>query len=333
MKNEWTTKLLIDDISKINIHHINSPNFPVYSLIQLESGIIAIGLHNGSINFFLLTNLEEPYKCFKVNEYPIYSILQLEEDQLLCSSGPYLYYIYDTKKNSNFDKKEKIEIENLHGNINKILSLYDKSFLIGDDKYISLFKKEKKKLNLIKHLKINSPIMNLYQIKNNLIIASVPLLQKIIFIDPEKLVQTYQIQNIKFYPNIKFNNIICRISKDYIIIGGCMGSVYLINLKNKQLMANVSIRYKNEIITCMYLMQNGDLLCGTSMIVKDEETQEEYICSNLVQYRYEKMSFKEIYRKANVHEDIIHKIIEIVNHKGINEFATASLDGKFKIWN
>ena len=333
MKKEWSSKLSIDNISKINIHHQSSTNFPVNNIIQLESGVIAIGLNNGTINFFSLTSLEVPYICFKVDAYPINSLIQIEEDQILCNSGPYLYILFDTKKNSKYDKKEKISIENIQGNINRILLLYDKSFLITDDKYISLFKKEKRKFNLIKHLKINSPITNICQIQNSLIIALVPLLQKILFIDPEKLVQTYQIQNIKFYPNIKYNNIICRISKDYVIIGGCMGHVYMINIKNKQLIANVSIRYKNEIITCMYLMNNGDLLCGSSMIVNDEETQQEYICSNLVQYRYDKQTFKEIYRKKNVHEDLVQKIIEIVNHKGINEFASVSLDGKFKIWN
>ena len=41
---------------------------------------------------------------------------------------------------------------------------------------------------------------------------------------------------------------------------------------------------------------------------------------------------KEVYRKKNVHEDVIQKIIEIVNHKGFNELATISLDGYFKVW-
>ena len=111
-----------------------------------------------------------------------------------------------------------------------------------------------------------------------------------------------------------------------------MGYIYLVNLKNKQLIANVGIRYKNEIITCIYLINNGDLVCGTSMIVNDNDTQQEYICANLVQFRYENQVFKEVHRKKNVHEDVISKIIEIVNHKGINEFATISYDGSFRIW-
>ena len=332
MKNDFSTELHIDDISKINMHHHYDIDFPACSIIQLESGTIAVGLTNGRIIFFNAINLEEPYLCFKVDEYPIYSILQLEDDQLLCNSGKNLYMIYDSKKDSNFNKKEKINNENIYGTINKIILNYDKSILIADDKYISLFHQEKKTLNLIKHLKVNAPIMDINLVKINVLLAVVPKLHKVIFCDPEKLVKTYEYQNIKFYDGINYNNIISRISKDLIVIGGCMGYIYLVNLKNKQLIANVGIRYKNEIITCIYLINNGDLVCGTSMIVNDNDTQQEYICANLVQFRYENQVFKEVHRKKNVHEDVISKIIEIVNHKGINEFATISYDGSFRIW-
>ena len=49
-------------------------------------------------------------------------------------------------------------------------------------------------------------------------------------------------------------------------------------------------------------------------------------------YKENKFKIREVYRKKNVHEDIIQKIMEIVNHKGINEFATISFDGFFKVW-
>lgn len=332
MKNQLSTKLEIDDISKINIHHQYDTHIPVCNITQLDTGVISIGLYNGSIVFFAPTNLDEPYLCFQVDKFPIYSIVQIEDDQLIIASGKNLYYLFDTKRNSNFEKKEKIINDNIYGNINKILLMYDKSILIGDDKYISIFQKDKKNINFVKHIKINAPVMNLYLIQTNLLLAAVPSMKKVIFIDLEKFIKTYEIEKIKFYPGIKYNNIIVRLSKDLIAIGGCMGSIYLINLKHKQFMANASIRYRNEIITCIYIINNGDMVCGTSLIVKDSQTQKEYISSNLVQFRYENQTFKEVHRKKDVHEDIIEKIIEIVNHKGINEFATISLDGKFKIW-
>ena len=332
MKNEKPTKLAIDDISQINIHHFYDAKIPVCNIIQLDSGIIAIGLSSGNLIFFSGTNLDEPYLCLTIDKFPIYSLLQIEDDQLICSSDQNIYLLFDTKKDGNFDKKEKIQNENLNGNVNKIISTYDKSIIIGDDKYISLFQKDKKKLNLLKHLKVNAPTMNLNLIRSTDSLAIVPSLQKILFVDPEKLVKTYEIQNIKFFEGIKFNNIICRITKDLIIIGGCLGHVHLINLNHKQLIAYASLRYQNEIITSIHLIQNGDIVCGTSMLMKDVENQQEYISSNLTQFRYENQTFREVYRKKNVHEDIIQKIMEIVNHKGINEFATISFDGFFKVW-
>ena len=147
MKNEKPTKLEIDDISQINIHHFYDAKIPVCNIIQLDSGIIAIGLSSGNLIFFSATNLDEPYLCLGIDKFPIYSLLQIEDDQLICSSGQNIYLLFDTKKDGNFDKKEKIQNENLNGNVNKIISTYDKSIIIGDDKYISLFQKDKKKLN------------------------------------------------------------------------------------------------------------------------------------------------------------------------------------------
>ena len=52
MKNEKPTKLAIDDISQINIHHFYDAKIPVCNIIQLDSGIIAIGLSSGNLIFF-----------------------------------------------------------------------------------------------------------------------------------------------------------------------------------------------------------------------------------------------------------------------------------------
>ena len=75
--------------------------------------------------------------------------------------------------------------------------------------------------------------------------SSAEHLRPVVFVDPEKLVKTYEIQNIKFFEGIKFNNIICRITKDLIIIGGCLGHVHLINLNSllEHLLLNASINF------------------------------------------------------------------------------------------
>ena len=333
MKSENNNENLIVNISNTNVHHQSNTSSPVCCIIQLESGIIAVGLYNGSINFYSLQNLEIPYSTLQIDTLPINSIVQFLDDQLMCCCGSLIYLIFENNlKKYDYNKKEKVVIQNIHGKINKIILLPDESIISGDSKYVSLLKRKGKKINVNKQVKIGSPIVDLLLVQNNMILAVSPQKQSLSFIDMDKFAQNNEIKNIKFYGDIKMNNIILKIQKDLLVLGGCKGIIYLINLKNKQFVANINIRYKNEIITSMYKMSNGDLLCGTSMLLKEDNSQKEYICCNLVQFRYENNIFKEIYRKANAHNDVIKKICEIVNHKGISEIGTISLDSTFKVW-
>ena len=333
MKKGIQNEIAIENISRINVHHQSNTFSPICSILQLESGVVVIGLLNGNVNFYSQLDLNNPYSFLKIDSSPINSICQIQDDQLLCCSGAFLFLIFENNlAKLDYNKREKIVVENIYGIINKVILLPDESIVIGDNKYISLYRKKGKKINLIKQIKINSPILDLMVLQSNIILAASPQKQSLIFVDLDKFVQNYEIKNIKFYNDIKFSNIICKLQKDLLIIGGCVGIVYLISLKNKQFVANVNIRYKNEIITTMLRMHNGDLLCGTSILTIDENTQKEFICSNLVQYRYENKIFKEIYRKSNAHDDVIIKLCEIINHKGISEFGTISLDSTFKVW-
>lgn len=333
MKKGIQNEIAIENISRINVHHQSNTFSPICSILQLESGVVVIGLLNGNINFYSQLDLNNPYSFLKIDSSPINSICQIQDDQLLCCAGAFLFLIFENNlKKLDYNKREKIIVENIYGIINKVILLPDESIVIGDNKYISLYRKKGKKINLIKQIKINSPILDLMVLQSNIVLAAAPQKQSLIFVDLDKFVQNYEIKNIKFYNDIKFSNIICKLQKDLLIIGGCVGIVYLVSLKNKQFVANVNIRYKNELITTMLRMHNGDLLCGTSILTIDENTQKEFICSNLVQYRYENKIFKEIYRKPNAHDDVIIKLCEIINHKGISEFGTISLDSTFKVW-
>jgi hypothetical protein len=334
MKNRIQNEISIENISNTNVHHQSNTLSPICCILQLESGIIVIGLYNGNINFYSQTDLDNYYSSLKIDSFPINSIYQIQDDQLICCSGTSLYMIFENNlKKLDYNKKEKIIIENVYGKINKILLLPDESIIVGDNKYISLYRKKGKKISYIKQIKINCPVLDLIIIQSNIVLSAAPQKQSLIFVDLDKFAQNYEIKNIKFYNEIKCSNLISKIRKDLLIVGGCLGIVYFINLKNKQFVANISIRYKNELITTILKMQNGDLLCGTSMLAKDEITQKEYICSNLVQYRYNNNVFKEIYRKSNAHNDVITKICEVVNHRGITEFGSVSLDSTFKVWN
>ena len=328
-KNELT----IENISNTNVHYQSKTPSPVSSITQLESGIVALGLSSGTIYFYSQLNLSTPYSSLKIDSFPINTILQQQDDQLMCCSGSFIYMIFENNlKKYDFNKKEKLTSQNIYGKIHKFLLLPDETIITGDNKYISSFRRKGKKLNLIKQIKVNSPVIDLLLVQNNQILAAAPKKKTLIFVDVDKFVQNYEINNIKFSNDIKMNNIICKLQKDLLAIGGCTGMAYLVNLKNRQFVANVNLRYKNETITTMFKMSNGDLLCGTCFVFKDPETQKEYINSNLAQYRYENKVFQEIYRKSDAHENIIKKICEIVNHKGISEIGTISFDSTFKVW-
>jgi hypothetical protein len=333
MKKTSKNDLYIENISNVNIHHQSNTSSPITSILQLESGVVVLGLYNGILYFYSQTDLVNPYSSLEIDKYPISTIVQVQDDQLLCSCESFIYLIFENNlKKSDYNKKEKIIIGNIYGKINKVLLLPDDSLIVGDNKYISLFKKKGKKINYIKQLKINSQIIDLILIQSNLVLGVAPIKKSLIFVDMDKFTQNYEIKNIKFFEDINFGNIVCKINKDLLAIGGCMGYVYLVSLKNKQFVANINIRYKNEVITAMHRMNNGDLLCGTSMLVNEINSKNEYICSNLVQYRFENNIFKEIYRKANAHDDVIKRVCDIINHRGISEIGTISLDSIFKVW-
>ena len=99
----------------------------------------------------------------------------MQDDQLLCNSGPFIYLIFENNlKKLDFNKKEKIILGNINGVINKILALPDDSIIIGDNKFVSLFKKKGKKFNYIKQVRINSPVIDLILVQSNEILAASP---------------------------------------------------------------------------------------------------------------------------------------------------------------
>ena len=332
MEKYLQNELTIENISNTNIHHESITSSPIYSIIQLDSGVVAIGLENGIINFYHQDNFEVPYFNIRVDIYPIFSILQLKAPQLLCSSGSSMYLIYESEsKKFTYEKVEKINFDNVNGNIHKILLLSDGAILSSDNKYISLFNEKYEKIKLIKQIKVNSPVIDMLLFNSSEIICAAPKKQSLIILDIEKFIQNNEIKDIKFMKDINCNNILIKIKNDLICIGGCLGFVYLLNVKNKQFIAKANLSYQNELITTMLLLKKGDLLCGSSLLSVDKNNENLY--SSLAQYRYSNNYFKEIYRKLDIHKDIIRKIYNVINHRDIMEIATISLDKNFKIWN
>ena len=132
----------------------------------------------------------------------------------------------------------------------------------------------------------------------------------------------------------KINNIFAILNDELLFVGGCLGCIYLINIQHKEFVANLYLANEKEIITSVYNLTNGNLVCGGSLAF-DDNNKVIQVVSDLVQYEYRqyKNELKEISRKKNIHSNIIRNIKEIINHKEMKELVTVSLDGTILIWN
>ena len=85
MKKTSENYLYIENISNVNIHHQSNTSCPIITILQLESGVVVLGLYNGILFFYSQIDLNNPYSSFEIDKNPISSIVQVQDDQLLCS--------------------------------------------------------------------------------------------------------------------------------------------------------------------------------------------------------------------------------------------------------
>ena len=310
MKNN--TEYAITSLKTINIHY--TINFPseVYTLIQLENNFILAGLGNGSLYFFNVNNIQKPFFILNVDDTPITNILQLKNGTIVCATkNPSICTIVEHPQNKNeYEVDKRINIKIQGHQINKIIELENNNIISIDNAYISLWSN---KFDLIKEKKINSPIIDIILLNKNKFVCALPLKKCLKYFESEKLNQEYEIKNIKFIQSLDLNN----------------------NLIYKEFVANIKLRNEKEIITSVYNLINGDLLCGGSLVFDDNNNKVVKVESDLIQFQYRqyKNSFKEIARKKGLHENIIRDIKEIINHKKMKEVVTVSLDGTIILLN
>ena len=323
----------ITSIKRLNIHHtLNLPS-EIFTLIQLENSLILLGLGNGSIYIYKKENILNPAYVLKVDNHPIVNILQLKDDTIICTSNyPSIFILKENPKNKiEYEISKKINIKLQGKQINKILKLTNDNLVLIDNAFITLWSN---KLDLKKEKKINSPIIDVIPLNKKIIACALPLKKNIIYLENEKLNQEYEFKNIKFIDSLDFNNIFSIINDELLFVGGCLGCFYLINKQHKEFVANINLANNKEIITSVYNLVNGNLLCGGSFVF-DDDNKLVKVDSDLIQYEYRQYqnAFKEISRKKNIHSNIIRNITEIINHKEMKELVTVSLDGKVIIWN
>ena len=325
----------VRNLDTIHLHHLINLNSEVYSYIQLENTLIIIGLGNGTINYFNKEDLFNPFFILHLDNHPISNITPIPNNLIACSSNKPTIFIVgeDPQNRGEYEIKNKINLKNSANQINKIVSLENSNILTIDNCFISLWSSN---FDIIREKKINSPIVDLLLLKKKKFVCALPLKQCLTFYEHEKLTETYNIKDIKFISCVDFNNILCLFSdEDLILVGGCLGSIYLVNLKYKEFIANIKLENTKGIVTSVYQLVNGDFVCGVSQVFADEAGENVKVSSDLVQYQYRALSnsFREISRKKDIHSNIIRIIIEIINHKEMKELITASLDGSVKVWN
>ena len=323
----------ITNLKNINIHHTLNLPTETYTLIQLENGLILIGLGNGQLYIYNKDNFLKPLYILNIDRYPITHIIQAKNDSLICSSNnPSIFILKANPQNNNeYEIIKKVDTKSLGHQINKIIELPNENIISIDNVYITLWNN---KLDLIKERKINSPIIDIILLNKKSVACALPFKKSIIYNNIEKLNQEYEFKNIKFIDSKDFNNIFTILNDEFLFVGGCLGCIYLINLKHKEFVANLYLQRENEIITSVYNLSNGNLVCGGS-IVYDEQNKVVKVLSDIIQYEYRQYqnALKEISRKKKVHTNIIRNITEIINHKEMKELTTVSLDGTILIWN
>ena len=196
----------ITSLKNINIHHTIDLPSEVYTLVQLENGLILIGLGNGEIYIFKKENILKPSFILKVDNNPILNILELKNESLICTSNnPSIYILKENPKNSvEYEIIKKINSKSQGQQINKIIELPNENLISIDNAFITLWSN---KFDLKKEKKINSPIIDIISLNKKIVACSLPFKNCITYFENEKLNQEYDFKNIKF---IHTTDIICR---------------------------------------------------------------------------------------------------------------------------
>ena len=233
------------------------------------------------------------------------------------------------------------------GNINKVIEVVDKKYLIScDEAYIIVWQKnsETNYYENYQNIKLDSEVKCICYINNNKFVALLPSDEYLIFYDIEDSNCIRIISNIQ---SSYGRYAICYIDKyKCIFVTGRQG-IYLISIINYQLVR--FFRIKEWITSIDYDLNNNHLLCGTwkknsgnnqknynfvVFQVITEGENGEYKPNNEDNEKNEKISekisLKELFRKNEAH---LHDIVVIKSDKNYNDIViTGSNDLSIKLW-
>ena len=316
-------KLLIATLKNLSIYNINYDNHELTKECDIKE-------FNYRINY--ATELANGHLI--VCSYNMMNIIELKNDFVLS-----LFRKYNLIQKLNGRKES--------GNINKVIEVVDKKYLIScDEAYIIVWQKnsETNYYENYQNIKLDSEVKCICYINNNKFVALLPSDEYLIFYDIEDSNCIRIISNIQ---SSYGRYAICYIDKyKCIFVTGRQG-IYLISIINYQLVR--FFRIKEWITSIDYDLNNNHLLCGTwkknsgnnqknynfvVFQVITEGENGEYKPNNEDNEKNEKISekisLKELFRKNEAH---LHDIVVIKSDKNYNDIViTGSNDLSIKLW-
>ena len=297
----------------------------VTTLILLENKKdIASVSSNGKLIIFELKFFSIKLIINDITDKTILDIIKLSENKVAIACWDNLIRIIKLlDNNTKFEITQELKGHDSLVNVIIEIKCYEKEKFLASsstDKVIIIWEKKNDNYILSKKLKNqNSQIESLIESKKykELICSSFS----------ELIINFYDLKN--FSLKIQLNNIFINrciralnlINED-ILIGAGYSYIYLINMKNHEIIKNIKFEENIE-FNCVYIMKNKNVLI--SQFVSDPE-----ISANLIQYSFDenKNELIEISRKNRMHINYITTILELEN----NKIITGGYDHFIKIW-
>ena len=316
-------KLLIATLKNLSIYKINYNNYELSKEYDIKE-------FNYRINY--VTKLANGHLI--ICSYNIMNIIELKNDFVLSKFRKYTLI-------------QKLKGRRESGNINKVIEIIDKNYLIScDEAFIITWHKnpDKKYYEKQQNIKIDSEVKCICYINDNKFVALLPSSQYLFFYDTE---DTNYIKIINNIQSSYGRYVICYVDKyKCIFVTGRQG-IYLISTTSYSIIR--FFRIKEWITSINYNFYNDHLLCGTwkkksgnkkkyynfiRFQVRNEEENEENNKNNKYNEKElnlcDKVTLKELGRKNEAH---LHDIVVIKSVNNYNDIIiTGSNDLSVKFW-
>ena len=313
-------ELINNDIIR-SIEFINTDNILICTLEN-------ISVYKMNSNYELIKEYD-----IKEFNYRINYATQLSNGDLVICSLNYINIIRLSKDESlSYTLVQKISGRNDSYNINKVIEIKEKNYLISCDKNNLIIYAKNGETNLYEEnnfINIDSEVKCLEAISDNIFVTLEPEKECVIFYDIENINNIYVINNIKS----SFGRYVISYLNQYnfIFVTGRQG-IYLISCEKYELITFFKV--DEWISSISYDYYNDYLICGTwkKNTVNDQKVYNliiyEIVDSYLENKPLDNMNIREVDRKNNIHS---HDIVVIKPTKE-GFILTGSNDRTIKVW-